>query len=119
MCQLRRITTKLYIKTLSAVLSERSVRVYTSIKSHFFPPLNRPLKFLYSYVCLFLYSTEFYGKNNLEATYVDLIFDTFQDLLSKAMPYLNEDDNDKKVLLDFLLTVKAAPHECVIRTSQP
>ena len=24
-----------------------------------------------------------------------------------------------KVLLDFLLTVKAAPHECVIRTSQP
>ena len=23
------------------------------------------------------------------------------------------------VLLDFLLTVKAAPHECVIRTSQP
>ena len=25
----------------------------------------------------------------------------------------------KKVLLDFSLTVKAAPHECVIRTSQP
>ena len=24
-----------------------------------------------------------------------------------------------KVLLDFSLTVKAAPHECVIRTSQP
>ena len=23
------------------------------------------------------------------------------------------------ILLDFLLTVKAAPHECVIRTSQP
>ena len=23
------------------------------------------------------------------------------------------------VLLDFLLTVKAVPHECVIRTSQP
>ena len=23
------------------------------------------------------------------------------------------------VLLDFLLTVKAAPHECVIETSQP
>ena len=23
------------------------------------------------------------------------------------------------VLLDFLLTVKAAPHECEIRTSQP
>ena len=23
------------------------------------------------------------------------------------------------MLLDFLLTVKAAPHECVIRTSQP
>ena len=26
---------------------------------------------------------------------------------------------DKTVLLDFSLTVKAAPHECVIRTSQP
>ena len=25
----------------------------------------------------------------------------------------------KKVLLDFLVTVKAAPHECVIRTGQP
>ena len=25
----------------------------------------------------------------------------------------------QKVLLDFLLTVKAAPHECVIRTGQP
>ena len=24
-----------------------------------------------------------------------------------------------KLLLDFSLTVKAAPHECVIRTSQP
>ena len=24
-----------------------------------------------------------------------------------------------KVLLDFSLTVKAAPHECVIRTGQP
>ena len=24
-----------------------------------------------------------------------------------------------EVLLDFSLTVKAAPHECVIRTSQP
>ena len=24
-----------------------------------------------------------------------------------------------RVLLDFSLTVKAAPHECVIRTSQP
>ena len=35
----------------------------------------------------------------MEATYIDLIFDTFQDLLSKAMPYLNEDDNDKKVIV--------------------
>ena len=26
---------------------------------------------------------------------------------------------DAIVLLDFSLTVKAAPHECVIRTSQP
>ena len=27
--------------------------------------------------------------------------------------------NDKLILLDFSLSVKAAPHECVIRTSQP
>ena len=26
---------------------------------------------------------------------------------------------DHWVLLDFLVTVKAAPHECVIRTGQP
>ena len=26
---------------------------------------------------------------------------------------------DPLILLDFSLTVKAAPHECVIRTSQP
>ena len=28
-------------------------------------------------------------------------------------------DPELLVLLDFSLTVKAAPHECVIRTSQP
>ena len=27
--------------------------------------------------------------------------------------------NNGLILLDFSLTVKAAPHECVIRTSQP
>ena len=27
--------------------------------------------------------------------------------------------NVNRILLDFSLTVKAAPHECVIRTSQP
>ena len=26
---------------------------------------------------------------------------------------------ESKILLDFLVTVKAAPHECVIRTGQP
>ena len=29
------------------------------------------------------------------------------------------DGCDIRVLLDFLVTVKAAPHECVIRTGQP
>ena len=29
------------------------------------------------------------------------------------------DSYDYGVLLDFSLTVKAAPHECVIRTGQP
>ena len=28
-------------------------------------------------------------------------------------------DSRYSVLLDFLVTVKAAPHECVIRTGQP
>ena len=28
-------------------------------------------------------------------------------------------ENTSLLLLDFSLTVKAAPHECVIRTSQP
>ena len=28
-------------------------------------------------------------------------------------------NSDFNVLLDFLVTVKAAPHECVIRTGQP
>ena len=30
-----------------------------------------------------------------------------------------EHTKELKVLLDFSLTVKAAPHECVIRTGQP
>ena len=29
-----------------------------------------------------------------------------------------KNDNEYIVLLDFLLTVKAAPHECIIRTGQ-
>ena len=31
----------------------------------------------------------------------------------------DKNDNNLMVLLDFSLTVKAAPHECVIRTGQP
>ena len=35
----------------------------------------------------------------------------------------HQEDNKSKttrcILLDFLVTVKAAPHECVIRTGQP
>ena len=34
-------------------------------------------------------------------------------------PDIDMDAIEFKVLLDFSLTVKAAPHECVIRTSQP
>ena len=30
-----------------------------------------------------------------------------------------EEDVDLEVLFDFLVTVKAAPHECVTRTGQP
>ena len=33
--------------------------------------------------------------------------------------YLCLMNEKRQVLLDFSLTVKAAPHECVVRTSQP
>ena len=35
------------------------------------------------------------------------------------MTKISTDPIETMVLLDFSLTVKAAPHECVIRTSQP
>ena len=39
---------------------------------------------------------------------------------SQELRYIDNMGIDYKlVLLDFSLTVKAAPHECVIRTSQP
>ena len=42
---------------------------------------------------------EFYGKNNLDAAYIDQILDTLQDLVTAAIPYLVESkqDKDKKV----------------------
>ena len=43
-------------------------------------------------------------------------------LQSKAIEGLSDRTNNNisdYVLLDFLVTVKAAPHECVIRTSLP
>ena len=42
---------------------------------------------------------EFYGKNNLEAAFIDQILDTLQDLVTAAIPYLVESkqDKDKKV----------------------
>ena len=47
-------------------------------------------------LCILL---EFYGKNNLEAAYIDQILDTLQDLVTAAIPYLVESkqDKDKKV----------------------
>ena len=45
------------------------------------------------------------------------------DLLNRVYPLLKtsaiDADTLSLVLHGFLLTVKAAPHECVIRTSQP
>ena len=50
---------------------------------------------------------EFYGKNNLEAAYIDQILDTLQDLVTAAIPYLVESkqDKDKKVTLPSLYYV--------------
>ena len=47
-------------------------------------------------LCILL---EFYGKNNLEAAFIDQILDTLQDLVTAAIPYLVESkqDKDKKV----------------------
>ena len=41
-----------------------------------------------------------------------------QHMLLKLRKPISE-IHTKQVLLDFSLTVEAAPHECVIRTSQP
>ena len=38
---------------------------------------------------------------------------------NRAASYLAVFEVSLRLLLDFSLTVKAAPHECVIRTSQP
>ena len=47
---------------------------------------------------------DFYGKNNLEAAYIDQILDTLQDLVTAAIPYLvtSKQDKDKKVTLPSL-----------------
>ena len=39
--------------------------------------------------------------------------------IEKNTVQANGISRDKMLLLDFSLTVKAAPNECVIRTSQP
>ena len=39
--------------------------------------------------------------------------------LVKSLPYTSMLAYPAELLLYFLLTVKAAPHECVIRTGQP
>ena len=44
---------------------------------------------------------------------IDIVFDFL------SLHFVTIHDNMVCVLLDFSLTVKAAPHECVIRTSQP
>ena len=45
--------------------------------------------------------------------------DVMQLLLKTQTDMADLADDDPQVSLDFSLTVKAAPHECVIRTSQP
>ena len=65
--------------------------LYLLIKLLHFCVLNYNLN-----LCILL---EFYGKNNLEAAYIDQILDTLQDLVTAAIPYMVESkqDKDKKV----------------------
>ena len=65
-------------------------------------------------LCILL---EFYGKNNLEAAYIDQILDTLQDLVTAAIPYMVESklDKDKKVknsLLFYSLIVPRRAKTC-------
>ena len=56
-----------------------------------------------------------------------MIYCSIEELFEKFLQRLEEDYNVQdytgnlveQVLLDFLLTVKVTPHECVIRTGQP
>ena len=47
-----------------------------------------------------------------------IIGQSFSDVV-KPVRLLTQDCHQIHVLYDFLVTVKAAPHECVIRTGQP
>ena len=38
---------------------------------------------------------DFYGKNNLEAAYIDQILDTITDLINTAIPYVIEKHENK------------------------
>ena len=51
---------------------------------------------------------DFYGKNNLEAAYIDQILDTITDLINTAIPYVIEkhENKDKKVQICLTLPLK-------------
>ena len=57
------------------------------------------------------------GKSKVDLGYLrNTGMDPLENLLNPLGPFASQ---GRFVLLDFSLTVKAAPHECVIRTSQP
>ena len=64
------------------------------------------------------YAFEFYDILNLiKPPFTCLLFTS--DAYIQVYVRLHFSWKQTYVLLDFLLTVKGAPHECVIRTSQP
>ena len=49
---------------------------------------------------LLSYISELYGKNNLEAAFIDEIIDTLLDLQKEGLPAFFEKDEAKKVWMD-------------------
>ena len=66
---------------------------------------------------MFVLEQEEYKKEGIQWEFINFGMDLQAciDLIEKVGKFLSY----TSVLLDFLVTVKAAPHECVIRTGQP
>ena len=85
--------------------------------------LTVPLVGMQCVIVVFLHYTHFFNLGSCTVNHKCNF--TANNLVAAALPPIDCNDpenrysNNSLVSLDFSLTVKAAPHECVIRTSQP